>query len=209
MTHPVEISTNPIGYSTVPFKPTDLRRQYGFAVGGPILKNRLFFFVAADRFYHDFPAAATILSPSANANFYNTSGSFAAGQQTVLAGLTGLSASAAAAVYSNGITGLISMLGTTPRTGDQTIYFPKLDWQINLKNHLSVEANSMRWTSPAGIQTSPAVAYGMASFGNDYVNDNWIVGKLNTFLGNNLNNEARYMYGRDFEYRVQSAAHPI
>jgi Carboxypeptidase regulatory-like domain/TonB dependent receptor-like, beta-barrel len=200
VTHPVEISTNPIGYSTVPFKPTDLRRQYGFAVGGPIVKNRLFFFVAADRFYHDFPAAATILSPSANANFYNTSGSFAAGQQKVLAGLTGLSASAAAAVYNNGITGLISMLGTTPRTGDQTIYFPKLDWQINLKNHLSVEGNSMRWASPAGIQTSPAVAYGMASFGNDYVRDNWIVGKLNTFLGNNLNNEARYMYGRDFEF---------
>ena len=208
VTHPVEISTNPIGYSTVPFKPTDLRRQYGFAVGGPIVKNRLFFFVAADRFYHDFPAAATILSPSANANFYNTSGSFAAGQQKVLAGLTGLSASAAATVYSNGITGLISMLGTTPRTGDQTIYFPKLDWQVNLKNHVSVEANSMRWTSPAGIQTSPAVAYGMASFGNDYVKDNWIVGKLNTFLGNNLNNEARYMYGRDFEFEFNQQPTP-
>ena len=74
------------------------------------------------------------------------------------------------------------MLGTVPRIGDQTIYFPKIDWQINQKNHASVEANRMRWTSPAGIQTSPAVAYGMSSFGNDYVRDNWIVGKLDSFF---------------------------
>ena len=60
--------------------------------------------------------------------------------------------------------------------GDQTIYFPKLDWQVNGKNHVSVEANRMRWTSPAGIQTAPAVAYGLSSFGNDYVRDTWIVG---------------------------------
>ena len=40
----------------------------------------------------------------------------------------------------------------------------------------------------------------MASFGNDYVRDNWIVGKLDTLLSNNWSNEARYMYGRDFEF---------
>jgi hypothetical protein len=54
----------------VPFKPTDLRRQYGLAVGGPIWKDKIFFFFAADRFYHDFPAAATITGASANTNFY-------------------------------------------------------------------------------------------------------------------------------------------
>src|SRR5277367_5605476 len=47
-------------YQVLPFKPTDLRRQYGFGVGGPILKDRLFFFFAADKFYHDFPGVATI-----------------------------------------------------------------------------------------------------------------------------------------------------
>jgi hypothetical protein len=208
VTHPVEISTSPIAYTTVPFKPTDLRRQYGLAVGGPILKDKLFFFFAADRFYHDFPGAATILSPTANANFYNINGTFAAGQVSKLESLTGLSASAASSVYDAGITGLISMLGTTPRTGDQTIYFPKFDWQVNQKNHVVVEANRMRWTSPAGIQTAPAVAYGKSSFGNDYVRDNWIVGKLDTFFTNNLNNEVRYMYGRDFEFEFNQKPTP-
>lgn len=200
VTHPVETSTNPPTYVVQSFKPTDLRRQFGFGVGGPILKDKLFFFLAADRFYHAFPAAATITGTSANANFYNLTGTYATSQIAQLAKATGLATSTATTYYNNGITGLTSMLGTEPRTGDQTIVFPKLDWQINQKNHAMVEANRMRWTSPAGIQTSPAVAYGLASFGNDYVRDNWIVGKLDSFITGALSNEVRFMYGRDFEF---------
>lgn len=200
VTHPVEVSTTPVTYSVKSFKPTDLRRQYGFEIGGPIIKDKLFFVLAVDRFYHDFPAAATILGTSSNANFYNTSSSFAASQITQISHNTGLSSTDATTFYEAGIVGLTSMLGTVPRTGDQTIYFPKIDWQINQHNHFAVEANRMRWTSPAGIQTSPAVAYGMSSFGNDYVRDNWIIAKLDTFINNNKSNEIRYQYGRDFEY---------
>jgi hypothetical protein len=216
VTHPVQTGTN--SYTAEPFKPTDLRRQYGFGVGGPLLHDRVFFFLAADRFYHDFPAAATITGTSANSNFYSTpdttlpsgkkcgttSGSAAPSypdaQVCQLATDTSLSYAAAQAQYVSTISGLTSMLGTAPRTGDQTIYFPKIDWQVNQKNHVSVEANRMRWTSPSGIQTAPAVAYGLSSFGNDYVRDNWIVGKLDTFVTSAISNEARFMYGRDFEY---------
>ncbi len=70
VTHPVEVSSTPPTYQVVPFKPTDLRRQFGLAVGGPIWKDKIFFFFAADKFYHDFPAAATITGASANSNFY-------------------------------------------------------------------------------------------------------------------------------------------
>ncbi|MFZ1012119.1 MAG: carboxypeptidase-like regulatory domain-containing protein, partial [Terracidiphilus sp.] len=217
VTHPVEVSTSPIAYGVQAFKPTDLRRQYGFGVGGPILKDKIFFFVAADRFYHDFPAAATITGASANANFYTLAdaalptgktcgGSGAAApnypdsQVCQFSKDTGLSFAASSPLYQNGINGLTSILGTVPRIGEQVIFFPKIDWQINQRNHASVEANQMRWSSPAGIQTSPAVAYGEASFGNDYVRDNWIVGKLDSFITNTLSNEARFMYGRDFEF---------
>jgi outer membrane receptor protein involved in Fe transport len=217
VTHPVEVPGTTT-YTVVPFKPTDLRRQYGFGVGGPIIKDKLFFFLAADKFYHDFPAAATITGTRANANFYTpgdaalpggktcgvatgtTAPSYQDAQICKIASATGLPYASAYGVYTSGITGLTSLLGTVPRTGDQTIYFPKIDWQINSRNHASVEANRMRWTSPAGIQTSPAVAYGAASFGNDYVRDNWIVGKLDTFVTSSVSNEARYMYGRDFEF---------
>ncbi|HWE85828.1 MAG TPA: TonB-dependent receptor [Terracidiphilus sp.] len=200
VTHPVQTSSNPVTYAVQSFKPTDLRRQMGFAVGGPIRKDRLFFFLAADRFYHDFPAAATIVSTSANSNFYTLNGSYAQAQIAQLEKDTGMNAADAATWYDNGIDAMTSMLGTVPRIGKQVIYFPKVDWQINQKNHASVEANQMRWSSPAGIQTSPAVAYGMASFGNDYVRDNWIVGKLDSFITSSISNEGRFMYGRDFEF---------
>src|ERR1700739_3444111 len=200
VTHPVEVSTSPITYSVQSFKPTDLRRQYGFGVGGPILRDKLFFFLAADRFYHDFPAAATITGTTANPNFYNLNGSYAQAQIAQIVTDTGLTTSAATTVYDNGIAGLTSMLGTVPRIGEQVIYFPKIDWQASQRDHVSGEANQMRWCSPAGTQTTPSVAYGMASFGNDYVRDNWIVGKLDTLITNNWSNEARFMYGRDFEF---------
>ena len=86
-------------------------------------------------------------------------------------------------------------------TGDQTVYFPKIDWQINERNHASFVYNRLRWTSPAGIQTSTgALAYGVRSYGNDYVRDNWGIAKLDTLLTHSLSNEVRYQYGRDFEY---------
>ena len=222
VTHPVEVSDAPPTYKVVPFKPTDLRRQYGLAVGGPIWKDKVFFFFAADRFYHDFPAAATITGASANANFYTPAdaaipagkkcggtGAAAPSYQDAnvcqIATDTGLSYDGSYSVYNTGIAGLQTTLGTVPRTGDQTIYFPKIDWQVNARNHFSVEANRMRWTSPAGIQTAPAVAYGLSSFGNDYVRDSWIVGRLDTLFSPAWSNEARYMYGRDFEYETNQA----
>lgn len=200
VTHPVQVSASPITYAVQSFKPTDLRRQFGFGVGGSIIKDKLFFFLAADRFYHDFPGAATITGTSANSNFYTLNGTYATAQIAQLQKNTGLSAANAATVYAAGIDGLTSMLGTVPRTGKQVIYFPKIDWQINPKHHASIEANQMIWASPAGIQTAPAVAYGMASWGNDYVKDNWMVGKLDSLLTPTISNEARFMYGRDFEY---------
>jgi hypothetical protein len=220
--HPVD---TPTGYVAELFKPTDLRRQYGLTFGGPILKDRLFFFLAADRFYHYFPGAATITSASANANFYNPADAALPGGKTcggtgatapsyqdanvcAIVTDTGLSYANAFTQYTAGIAGLRSELGTVPRTGDQTIYFPKIDWQVDQKNHVAVEGNVMHWTSPGGIQTSPAVADGVATFGNDYVRDAWIVAKLDTLVTPSMSNEVRYMYGRDFEFEDNQAPTP-
>ncbi len=106
--------------------------------------------------------------------------------------------SAAYTDYNSGLAGLNGMLGAGLRYADQTIYFPKVDWQINAKNHASFEGNRLRFSSPGGQQTNATATYGLESFGDIYVKDTWGIAKLDSFITPNMSNEVRYQYGRDF-----------
>src|SRR5208282_1212916 len=108
---------------------------------------------------------------------------------STLASRLGVGTAQAQADYTNGLNGLISMLGPVPRTGEQTIWFPKIDWNINSKNTASISVNRMRWASPAGIQTQSSNNYGIASFGNDYVKDTWVVAQLTSTFNSSVSNQ--------------------
>jgi Carboxypeptidase regulatory-like domain len=186
--------TSPGVFTTSPYAPTDVRKMYGFGVGGPIKVDKIFFFFAFDRYDRNFPGTAKATSPAAF---------FAAPSAATIATLAtrlGVSTAQAQTAYTNGLNGLLGELGPVPRKGQATIFFPKIDWQIGLKNHATFEVNRMRWTSPAGIQTQASNTFGVASFGNDYVRDTWGVAKLYTSFTSTLTNEARFQYGRDFEF---------
>jgi hypothetical protein len=57
--------TAPGVFTSAPYKPKDVRKIWGGGIGGPILKDRLFFFFAVDRYDRDFPGTAVPGSPSA------------------------------------------------------------------------------------------------------------------------------------------------
>jgi hypothetical protein len=220
-THQVQNSSG--AFVAQNFKPTDVRKQYGGAIGGPILRDKLFFFFAGDRFDRNFPGVGVASNPG---SFFTTpdatlpagktcGGTGAAAPSTIDAAVCtlqtnlGLTTYAAAATnYNTGLTGLNSMLGTVPRTGKQTVFFPKLDWQINSRNHASFELNRLRWASPAGIQTAATVTDGIATFGNDFVRDTFGIAKLDTVVTNRISNEVRYQYGRDFEFEFGQTPTP-
>jgi Carboxypeptidase regulatory-like domain/TonB dependent receptor len=227
----------------VVFKPKDWRKQWGVGVGGPIIKDKLFFFFAYDQFKHNFPGIAVASNtasidalirtlPDATlpacsgtgaptaastgtagvdyavcALAANVNGVYSSSGQANLAGVTPAQYAAAATVWNNSITGsssapgFLSLTGLTPRTGDQTIFFPKIDWQASSRHHVTAELNRLRWQSPAGFQTSTSgLQYGRQSFANDYVRDMYGIAKMDSLITSTISNEVRYQYGRDFEY---------
>jgi len=185
-------------FSTSPFHPLDTRQQWGAGVGGPIRHDKLFWFFAYDGYRRDFPGNAR----TADARTGTTLKLFAAPtfqQIETLAARIRTNTTEALAKYNTALDGLNSMLGSVPRSANQYILFPKVDWDVNERNHLILQYNRMRWNSPAGVQTATSSSYGIASFGNDYVAEDWGIVRWNSFLTANLLNEFRYQLGRDFE----------
>lgn len=181
------------GVSTVvAAKPKDLREQWGGAIGGPIVKDRLFFFFSYDQQRRNFPG----LGVFANPNFLNTPN-----RTTLLArGLT-------TAQIDNTLGFLNSLTGETPRKGDQTLYLPKIDFQINDKNLFSASYNRLRWKSPNGIQTQAVNTRSRSNFGDDFVEVDSLNARLQSTLSGGMLNEFRFQYGRDFE--SQSSTPPL
>jgi hypothetical protein len=181
--------------AAVPVAPTDDRQQWGIAAGGPVRTNSIFWFFTYDQFHRNFPA---ISRPGNITTFFNrqlTSSDLATLQERLGVPLP----SYALEEYHQFVSGLMDETGLVPRSASQLILFPKLDWQLNDRNHLSLQYNYLRWNSPHGALTQTAASYGISSFGDDHVTDDVLIGRWNTFLTANLMHELRVQYGRDFE----------
>ena len=178
------------------FKAPDRRQQFGGTVGGPMIKDRMFFFLSYDQQKRDFPGIAAPSSP----NFFAP---FTAAELTTFTtrGIT-------TAQQTAGITFLNSLTGSVPRKGDQTLVLPKIDFKVNDKNSFALSFNRLRWNSPAGIQTQPVVARGIASFGDDFVKADSFIFRLTSTLSPRLSNEARFQWSRDFEFQSSQPPAP-
>ncbi|HZL26473.1 MAG TPA: TonB-dependent receptor [Acidobacteriaceae bacterium] len=253
-------------------KPKDWRKQWGFGIGGSILKDKIFWFYAFDESRRNFPgiartsdpydlfATATPLSgkescssPAGN-NFgapyasytspdgtyvnngfaitgnlstpalvsattrpYPTGQSFqgnfgACALAVAIAGSTGgtptVNYEQGMAYYNQGLGILASFFGPVPRVGNQVINFPKIDYQINDRNRLTVQYNRLRWDSPNGVQTQTSNFYGRGSYGNDFVKADVGIVRLSTVVTNSVVNSFLAQYGRDMESEFPSTTLP-
>jgi hypothetical protein len=227
----------PTSFTNIHYKPEDVRKIYGFTVGGPIIRNKLFWIYTYDQHSRIFPAigspgtpgiffalpdsatasgANTVLPPSTSGPTYPTytcntttgyltppRGSTIAAptldaQACTLAAREGLTSySAGVAAYSTGLAYLLPDLGFTPRSGYQEINTPKLDWQVNSKELVSLLYHRLRWDSPGGVQTAGVVPYAIDAQGTDFVKLDYTVAKLTSLISSNIGNELLYQYGRE------------
>ena len=180
-------------FTPVGFKPRDVRHQFGGTIGGPIVKDKAFFFFSYDQQKRDFPG----LSIFSSGSFLNLS--TATRNNIIARGVT-------SAQVDNALNFLNSISGPVPRTGDQKLFLPKVDWTINDKNTLTVSYNRLRWNSPAGIQTQATNTRAIDNFGNDFVQIDSVNAKLASTLTPNLLNEFRFQWGRDNEFQFSQPA---
>jgi outer membrane receptor protein involved in Fe transport len=214
--------------TTIQYKPVDWRKQWGFGVGGPLIKDRLFWFYAYDGYKRNFPGTAVASNPGAFfqapdaeipasyscATIISSAGKTAPSnpvdaQACVLQARLQLPTyTAAVNLYNTDLAAVATNLGPVLRTGNQTINMPKLDWQVNAKNHASFIYNRLRWASPGGVQTQATNTYSVDGFGNDFVKLDYGLAKLDSLFTSTISNELRYQYGREIDYENSQAVSP-
>ena len=191
-------------------KPKDIRHQYGGSVGGPIAKDRLFFFFSFDQQKRDFPGVAqpgssTFLAPitvAAPAGGRTCPGVGPSSGQTTVAGEVLFCRNISQTQTNTALAYLTNRTGVVPRRGDQTLILPKIDWVINDKHTFTGVYNRLRWDSPAGVQTAATVTRGRTSFGTDLVTLDSYNFRLNSVFSTTFMNEARVQYSRDLEQQI-------
>jgi Carboxypeptidase regulatory-like domain len=165
-------------------RPPDSLQQFGAGVGGPIVKNRLWFFVDYEQQLRNFPIpvinSALATNSSNLASFLTANFGIPAG--TTLPAPSGpvpipgadTAPDPTNPVYlqqvSNVINALNSNLGTKPRKGNDLVLTPRLDYQPNSRDSLFLSLNLNRFSSPGGVITDPTVGdYGLQTLANAYV----------------------------------------
>ena len=113
-----------------------------------------------------------------------------------------------ATAYDTWIANLNSDLGLVSRFGYQEINTPKIDWQINGREHVSVLYHRLRWDAPGDVQTGTATDYARDTWGNDFVKLDYGVTKLTSLITNNMSNEVLYQYGREILPETQQPYTP-
>ncbi|HWC96807.1 MAG TPA: TonB-dependent receptor [Candidatus Sulfopaludibacter sp.] len=164
--------------------PPEVRHIYGGTIGGPIKKDKLFFFADAEIQYRHFPIVSNIINSSVNATTQSWIGCGAPATPAQCSAINSL---------------LPRMFGLVDRTGNQQLGFMKLDYRPNDRNTLSFSMNYLHWLSVNGIQTGITLTNGAAvgTNGDDSVRDRIGKASWTNVISNNIVNEFRFGWFKD------------
>ena len=167
-------------------KPKEKRQQFGGGIGGPLKKDKIFFFADYDQQIRNFPVYTAPFS----ATFFSSA------------------CTAPAANCASALSFFQSLNVLSPRTGNNRVGLGKVDVTLNNANSLSLSVNSHRWHSENGVQTQPSITVAQSANGTDIVRTDFLVGNLNSVLSNRSLNEFRFQVGRDYEEQTPNGVPP-
>ncbi|SHM15885.1 Carboxypeptidase regulatory-like domain-containing protein [Chryseobacterium carnipullorum] len=170
--------------------------QFGFSLGGPIIKNKLHFFVAWDHQLDSRPLQIADIKSVDDEKRLNTT------TQTLNQFLD-----IARKKYGVGNT---PQFGSFDKVRNSDAGFLRLDWQISPKHLLTLRNNFTYDLNKNGLADNTAINF-FESYGNDKNIDNSLLLTLRSNLKPNLTNElkAQYLYTFQKSYQNDELGRPV
>ncbi len=187
-------------------QPIHQQQQFGGSVGGPILKDKLFYFFTYDGFRRVgrvlyYTTDTVSLTPSGP----TTSTSTITPTQCPATISAGQCTSAIQFVQQ------LAGVGLNPpsRFAKENIFFPRIDYILNEKNHFFVNFNFANFDSSNGYSPNPTYSNSSVSTnGPTSYHERFVIANWTWALTNNSVNEVRFQWGRDLETAGANAAGP-
>jgi hypothetical protein len=205
------LNGQPITYVDVPVHMPDRRQQWEVSAGGPIRRERAFWFFSWEEHNRHDPAIARASEPEvfffpasspsltvleARLARSTTTNSLMKGCPRANGAPDG-STAAAECAYSAVLHQLSGMLGNVPRSTMQTNLFQKITWRVNPRNALELQYGEMRRTAPHGAMSGASEMDGIGSFADSSTSDDDAVVRWDFFANAKLLNSVRLQFSRD------------
>ena len=184
-------------------QPVKVQHQFGVSFGGPIIPDKLFFHFAYDGYRKSNPITYLSTYNSTSSNVANLVHLCDGGTVHVVDGgltyptsipnVTSSQCTAAVAVVQ-------SNLGAFQRNTKQDIFFPRLDYQLGSKTHLSGEFLWQNYDQPNGYNTSTTINNGgQSQNGTASFHERVVIANAETALTSTSANVVHFQWGRDLE----------
>jgi hypothetical protein len=187
-------------------QPIHQQQQFGGSVGGPIIKDRLFYFFT----YDGFRRVGRVLYAETNTISLTPTGT---PTSTTTISPTQCPTTISATQCSSAIAFLLSTSGATTappsRFSKENIFFPRIDYHINAKNDAFVNFNFADFDSTNGYSGAPTFTNSSPSTnGPTSYHERFVVGGLTTQIGSSSVNQVHAQWGRDLETAGANAPGP-
>ncbi len=188
-------------------QPVHQQHQFGGSIGGPIKRDKLFYFFTYDGFRKVNPIIYVSSGP------YSTlAGSIQSGDTTYCqAPLTQAQCMNALDYLVGDLAGVggYKLQGLYPREWKQDIFFPKIDWQFSPKNRLTAEFNWNTFHLPNGYNSSSSSTNsGVTQNASADYHERFFIADWTTVINASSVNQATFQWSRDLEAAGANASGP-